>query len=342
MKISLNNYEAFFLDFLEGNLSDQEIAALQLFLSDKPELKNDLDEMEMITLPKGEVIKSDLIEKLKVDEESGVLNYDSLLISRIEKIETKEGKLTLDKLLFESDSMSLDLERYRKTIVTPPVILYPNKEKLLQKSRPIIVFKPVLKYAAAAVFLGAILWVGSLKETADYQPRLAGKNMSPPVEEKPTSQVAYTVFEDSIKNQAPINQTKKSIPKPIKIEQPIADQEKSNLADIGPLKNDIENQSPESRPVEIDKQINIESNKELIAEEMPKGKSDKKKDFTPINEFAKEAIRKEVLNNKTITETLAKELADLTKQKVSFEYNKKEEKANQFAINIGRFSISRK
>ena len=50
MNIDKNNYEAFFLDFHEGNLSPKQVADLYLFLSQHPELKKEFEDFEHIML----------------------------------------------------------------------------------------------------------------------------------------------------------------------------------------------------------------------------------------------------------------------------------------------------
>ena len=49
-KIDLNNYEAWFLDYSEGNLSDGEHAELQMFLEKHPELRAELEGFEPVHL----------------------------------------------------------------------------------------------------------------------------------------------------------------------------------------------------------------------------------------------------------------------------------------------------
>jgi len=49
-KIHLNNYEAWFLDYLEGRLHAEEVAELMLFLEKHPELKALLEEVEPIAI----------------------------------------------------------------------------------------------------------------------------------------------------------------------------------------------------------------------------------------------------------------------------------------------------
>lgn len=50
MNINSHNYEAFFLDYHEGNLSPQQVADLLLFLEQHPGLKQDFDSFENIRL----------------------------------------------------------------------------------------------------------------------------------------------------------------------------------------------------------------------------------------------------------------------------------------------------
>jgi hypothetical protein len=50
MNININNYEAYFLDYHEGNLSPQQVADLFLFLSQHPGLKKEFEDFEHIIL----------------------------------------------------------------------------------------------------------------------------------------------------------------------------------------------------------------------------------------------------------------------------------------------------
>ena len=53
-RISIFNYEAFYLDYLEGNLSQEDNALFLAFLSQHPELKMDEEEIDFL-LPIEEV-----------------------------------------------------------------------------------------------------------------------------------------------------------------------------------------------------------------------------------------------------------------------------------------------
>lgn len=49
-KITRHNYEAFFLDYLEGNLSEAQKAELSVFLKEHPDLAEEIDDFELVSL----------------------------------------------------------------------------------------------------------------------------------------------------------------------------------------------------------------------------------------------------------------------------------------------------
>lgn len=73
-KINIHNYEAFFLDFAEGNLSPDQILEFEAFLEGHPELRDELAGFEIITLsppiPESDTwseLKKPSLEDLKTD-----------------------------------------------------------------------------------------------------------------------------------------------------------------------------------------------------------------------------------------------------------------------------------
>ncbi|NNM16054.1 MAG: hypothetical protein HKO56_05300 [Bacteroidia bacterium] len=50
MKINKHNYEAFFIDFFDKNLNEEDTAMLFSFLDENPDLKAEFDAFEMLTL----------------------------------------------------------------------------------------------------------------------------------------------------------------------------------------------------------------------------------------------------------------------------------------------------
>lgn len=131
MKINKNNYEAFLLDYIEGNLSAEETAELMLFLQQHPELETGIDDFKIIAINKEDsvfdsknelkrnefIVNDDLIEGLIVSYINGDLPkteekklmeiikgnaaYEKLLKQyQITKLKSGEEKLT-DKVLLK-------------------------------------------------------------------------------------------------------------------------------------------------------------------------------------------------------------------------------------------------
>jgi anti-sigma factor RsiW len=74
MSISLHNYEAFFLDYVEGNLTPEDVAVLMLFIEENPELQGELEAFESMSLNDGTQEGFDAKESLKKTEDDLVIN----------------------------------------------------------------------------------------------------------------------------------------------------------------------------------------------------------------------------------------------------------------------------
>jgi hypothetical protein len=104
MNISRDNYEVFFLDFLEGNLRADMLEELQVFLQNNQDLQAELDEMKLFQ----DQMESELSEepivfdakaslkKTEVTEEERLI--DELLAKELEGDLTAEEKTVLAKL----------------------------------------------------------------------------------------------------------------------------------------------------------------------------------------------------------------------------------------------------
>jgi ElaB/YqjD/DUF883 family membrane-anchored ribosome-binding protein len=129
MNINKNNYEAFFLDYHEGNLSPQEVAELLLFIEQHPELKEEFESFENITL--------DDLSSVNFENKSGLKK--SITEENREEyfIRAAEGNLNLAEEKLLADFIQLhpqylaELELFRKTILTADAsIVFENKHEL--------------------------------------------------------------------------------------------------------------------------------------------------------------------------------------------------------------------
>lgn len=96
MKINRNNYEAWFLDYAEGTLSPEQVADLLLFLEENPDLKNELDAFEIISLEEEKPVfeAKSLLKKNSAfnneEFENQCIAYSEGLLSEHEKSELEQ------------------------------------------------------------------------------------------------------------------------------------------------------------------------------------------------------------------------------------------------------------
>jgi hypothetical protein len=131
-EINLQNYEAWFLDHLEGNLDEAQQALLLEFLETNPELKASLEayDAELCLLPGDAEISTYHIDKdsFKVPVAG---NFDELLISYLEGDLDKAGEAKTEKLIALNPSVAKDFELIKKTKLEPDyAIIFQDKKKL--------------------------------------------------------------------------------------------------------------------------------------------------------------------------------------------------------------------
>ena len=70
-KIGLHNYEAWFLDYSEGNLTENQMMELEVFLEQHPNLTQELTDFEVVLLQDSEDISvGELFKNALVREET--------------------------------------------------------------------------------------------------------------------------------------------------------------------------------------------------------------------------------------------------------------------------------
>lgn len=151
-KIGRHNYEAFFLDYLEGTLSDEERIKVQDFLIANPDLKEELDSFELVEL-NSEIDAPIYFEKenLKRESKTGLLESDYLMIAEVEGLNSKEEKQRLSEIIKEDQSILSDLAIYHKTkLKESNSIVFQEKEALKRKPFVFNNLKKVFSYSSAA------------------------------------------------------------------------------------------------------------------------------------------------------------------------------------------------
>jgi hypothetical protein len=152
MKPTRENYEAFFLDYHEGNLTESQIEELMNFLALHPDLKEELDAFEMVMLADENSIVLENKDALKKED-------DALLTSMIawhENDLNDKEKAQLEKTLTHNTNAQKDFALVGKARLQPDIgIVYPNKSSL-KRFTLTGRFSQLQRFAAAAAVLAFI------------------------------------------------------------------------------------------------------------------------------------------------------------------------------------------
>ncbi|MCW3083567.1 MAG: hypothetical protein JWP12_933 [Bacteroidetes bacterium] len=116
MKINRNNYEAFFLDYHEGNLAPQQVAELLLFVEQHPELKEEFESFENFSLEDLSNISFGDTSGLK--KQITVENKDEYFIRAIENNLNPTEQQLVDQFLKQHPQYKVDFELFQKTKLT--------------------------------------------------------------------------------------------------------------------------------------------------------------------------------------------------------------------------------
>jgi hypothetical protein len=167
-KITRDNYEAFFLDYIEGRLDPTAIKELELFLEQNPELKSDLLETEQVYLETEEYLFNEKNNLKKFTFGSQQINsntFNDFCIASYENILPENKRDELTNYLQTNPDLFPEYIAFGKTYLHPEIIAYPEREKLYRE-RQVAWFRNKYHYlwmsAAASVAILAGVYFGNI------------------------------------------------------------------------------------------------------------------------------------------------------------------------------------
>lgn len=157
--IDKHNYEAFLLDFMEGNLSAEQAKALEDFLKRHPEIDADIFSLDDVKL-QADSSRFNAKMRLKRDENIPELSKeDALLIGLIENSLSSDEKAAAEHLIQSDVNAAKSFAHYQKTkLKANEALHFPDKTKLKKKA-PIFLLTFRQVGAVAAVFVGILVSV---------------------------------------------------------------------------------------------------------------------------------------------------------------------------------------
>jgi hypothetical protein len=198
MNINRNNYEVFFLLYVDQELNEADKLEVEEFLLSNPDLQVEMEMLSSVILPQETAItvfpdKSKLFRTEDTNSLVNISNHESFFVQYTDDELKNEEKAATEQFVYTNPEFQAEFELIQKTKLTPDTsIVFPNKDLLYRKEdnrvRPI--FPVWTRYAAAALIVLSVgvFWMSQEKNPTSSVARTeAGKESIQPVptESKP-------------------------------------------------------------------------------------------------------------------------------------------------------------
>ncbi len=160
MSINRNNYEEYFILYLDNELSSEERREVELFIQENPDLQAELDIFLQSKLPAEELPLFDAKETLLAREGAiGINSYEEWMLLSVDGELTGAQQAALDQFLAKHPAAMKEMAWLQKTRLSADTgIAFPDKDLLYRKEekKASIIAIRWMRIAVAAVLLLAV------------------------------------------------------------------------------------------------------------------------------------------------------------------------------------------
>lgn len=157
MNINRNNYESFFLLYVDNELSAAERKTVELFVQENTDLQEELLMLQQTIIIAEETSFGDTSVLLK-EEGISALQENLLLLADNEL--SADQKASLLKTIAADKAVAADWASLQSAKLQPETIVFEDKASLYRKAPAKVVGFNWKRLAAAAVFIGLLGWGG--------------------------------------------------------------------------------------------------------------------------------------------------------------------------------------
>ena len=160
MKINLQNYEEYFVRYLDGELSSSEVGEVEFFLQQHPELNAELNAFKSTVLSADDEVffpKKELLMK-------GITlaNYEDYFIRNVENTLSQEEKIELTEFIQQHSGLQREMNAFDSTkLVADSSIVFPDKNLLKRRDGRIVPM--YVRYVLAAAIAASVMLVLMMK-----------------------------------------------------------------------------------------------------------------------------------------------------------------------------------
>jgi len=140
MKIDLNNYEAWFILYMDNELSAGEKLMVDSFLEQNPDLQYEWQLLQDSRLPLPDSLSFEPKASLyRSTEHNSMINEDNFqeyLLSSIDNELSPAEQEALEAYIAAHPAAAKEFMLFKKTVAEPELIAFPNKETLYRAEKP--------------------------------------------------------------------------------------------------------------------------------------------------------------------------------------------------------------
>ena len=157
MKITRENYESFFIDYLEGTLDENMVDEFIGFIQENQDLKEELLLFDTVKLPEDDSSfeNKNKLYREKLDQKK---NFEQAAIALTEGDLTPEESKEFNDYLNRRPEKKKDLNLYKIARLEPETIVFSKKRDLYKKSAGQTIFLWTSRIAAVLV----LVWIASV------------------------------------------------------------------------------------------------------------------------------------------------------------------------------------
>lgn len=179
--INTSNYEAFAIDYLEGNLEGEALVAFEQFLLAHPEIAESLGGMDECVLAPMDVPRNIAIDDLKVEMKPvGPINednYESYMAMAVDADLNAEAAQQTEAFVDENPALAKTFRQYQHTrLAAEQSIVFPATTTL---KVAIPLWQQPATYWRAAASIAAMIglfWLADMGQDQQYIPRIGVDN----------------------------------------------------------------------------------------------------------------------------------------------------------------------
>lgn len=171
--INISNYESYLLSFVDGELSTEEIAALELFMQKNPGVREELALLNSVKIQPDKALVFDNKANLYRGASAlSLANYEEYLLSYIDNELTATEVLAVERFLEQQPEKRQELAWLQATRQQPDLSLqFENKAMLYRHTAKTRKIQPGIWWgAAAAVVAGLVIWLVPFNNKETVQP----------------------------------------------------------------------------------------------------------------------------------------------------------------------------